>query len=247
MRLKLSMTTLLAALVLPLGSAFAESVRFATIDYEPYALHDDPSGRLGLLVDIHSAIAERAELAYSDNSLPIPRLIKNLDHDISDCSVFLLTPWSEGVYLPVAKALDRVDTIIVTRPGLRITKVEDLHHYRVAIPRGGLEGKSVTTDPDIERFFTNDIRQSVKMLRAGHVDAIVGTAFTILFRLSSEGASRNEIGEIFTYESQEMWLHCAKNQLADETIAKLRKATGSLRMEGAFDSLIKRYISDIFS
>ena len=97
MRLKLSMTTLLAALVLPLGSAFAESVRFATIDYEPYALHDDPSGRLGLIVDIHSAIAERAELAYSDNSLPIPRLIKNLDHDISDCSVFLLTPWSEGV------------------------------------------------------------------------------------------------------------------------------------------------------
>ncbi len=247
MCLKFSLTTLLAALVLPMSSAFAEPVRFVTIDYAPYALHEDTLGRLGLFVDIHAAIAERAELAYSDNALPIPRVIKNLEHNISDCGVFLLTPWSEGIYIPVAKVLDRFDTIIVTRPGLKIAQVEDLRNHRVAIPRGGLEGKLVATDPDIERFITNDIEQSVKMLRAGRVDAIAGTAFTILFRLSAEGVSRNDIGQIFTYERQQVWLHCAKDQLPDETIMKLRQATDALRIEGVFDTFIKRYISDAFS
>ncbi|WP_167684620.1 substrate-binding periplasmic protein [Parasedimentitalea denitrificans] len=247
MRLKLSLTTLLAALVLPLDAALAEPVRFVTIDYKPYALHDDPKGRHGLLVDINTAIAERAELAITDSVLPITRVVKNLAHNVSDCGVFLLTTVTEQEYIPVAKILDRFETIIVTRPGLGISKIEDLRDQRLALPRGSFEGSSVLDDPKIELFYTNNTEQGVHLLQAGRVDAVAGTSLSLLFQFSVENMGQNEIGEIFTYERQEMWLQCAKNQLPDETIAKLRKATDSLRMEGAFDTLIKRYIPDIFS
>lgn len=247
MRLKFYLTALLSAFLLSNSPAFAEFVRFATIDYPPYALHDDPDGRFGLLVDINTAIAERAELAYSDSVLPITRVIKNLERDVSDCGVFLLTSVSKETYIPVAKILDRFDTIIVTRPGLKIAQVEDLHNQSLALPRGSFEGSSVVTDPDIERFFTNDTEQGVHLLKAGRVDAIAGSALSILFQLSGEDMSRSDIGEIFTYERQQMWLQCAKDQLPDKTIMKLRQATDSLRMEGVFDTFIMRYISDAFS
>ena len=225
----------------------AEPVRFVTIDYEPYALHDDFEGRLGLFVDINTAIAERAELAYSDTVLPITRLIKNLAHDVSDCGVFLLTSVSKEAYIPVAKILDRFDTIIVTRPGLEISEINDLHHKRLALPRGAFDGSSILTDPDIERYFTNNTEQGVDLLKAGRVDAIAGSSLSILFNFSSENMSRHEIGDIFTYQRQQMWLQCAKGQLPEETIMRLRQATDSLRIEGVFDTLIKRYISDVFS
>ncbi|TLP60459.1 amino acid ABC transporter substrate-binding protein [Parasedimentitalea maritima] len=247
MRPNFSLTALLSAMLLSTSPAFAELVRYATIDYAPYALHDDPQGRLGLFVDINTAIADRAELNHSDTLLPISRVIKNLEHDVSDCGVFLLTSISKEAYIPVAKILDRFDTIIISRPGLKITQEADLSNQRLAIPRGSFEGSTIATDPNIDRVLTNNAEQSVHLLKAGRVDAIAGTSLNILYQLSLEGMSRNEIGDIFTYERQEVWLQCAKNQLSEETITKLRQATDALRLEGVFDTFVRRYISEAFS
>mgnify|MGYP000580439632 CR=1 FL=1 len=246
MRLNFSLTTLLAALLLPLGSAFAEPIKFATVDYVPYALHDDIHGRWGF-ADVNEAIAERAGIAISEDVLPMARTIKNLERGLTDCVVFARTPWSEEKFQPVAKILDRFDAAIFTRAGMPISRVEDLHGKRLAIPRGSFLDSPISSEPNIERVVTNDYEQSVRLLKAGRVDAIAGSEISIFYYFSVEEMKREDIGSILKIIHASLWLHCAKEVLADDVVMQLRKATDALRSEGVFDRLVQRYIPADFS
>jgi len=247
MRLNFSLTTLLAALVLSVTSAFAEPIKFATVDYVPYVLHDDIHGRLGLLADVNAAIAERAGISISDEVLPMARAMKNLERNVTDCIVFARTPWSEEKFQPVAEVLDRFDAAIFTRAGLSIAQVEDLHGKRLAIPRGSFSDSPISSDPNIERVVTNDYEQSVRLLKAGRVDAIAGSELSIFYYFSVEEMKREDIGSILTIIHASLWLHCAKGLLADDVVMQLQQATDALRSEGAFDRLVQRYIPADFS
>jgi len=234
-------------IVLLHNPAFAEDIAFATVDLVPYALHDDAGGRLGLMSDIDSAIADRAGLSYTDDVFPMARAIKNLEHGITDCVVLALTPWSEAKFIPVAKVLDRFDAIIVTRAGLPITRIEDLHGERLAIPRGSFLDSPISSDPDIELVLTNGYEQSVRLFKASRVDAIAGSELSILYYFSVEEIGRETVGGILPIVHASLWLHCAKGQVSDDILTRLEEATNALRMEGTFDRLLKRYISDDFS
>jgi len=221
----------------------AETVNFVTFDLVPYALSDDPDGRLGLFVDINKAIAIRAGVTFTDTVLPIARALKNLERGLSDCAVFVLTPWSKVEFTPVAEVLNRFDVIIVPRTGLSTSRIEDLHGQRLALPRGSFRDLPISTDPDIQQVLTNGYKQSVRLLKAGRVDAIIGSELSILFYFSIEKMTPNDIGDAFTFERNQLWLQCAKGHLSEETITKLQQTTTSLRMEGVFDKLIKQYIA----
>ena len=247
MRLNVSLTTQLAALVLSVGSAFAEPIRFATVDYVPYALHDDLHGRLGLFTDFSTAIAERAGISISEDVLPMARAIKNLERGLTDCAIMARTPWSEEKFQPVAKVFERFDAAIFTRAGLTITRVEDLHGKRLAIPRGSFLDSPISSDPNIERVETNDYKQSVRLLKAGRVDAIAGSELSIFYYFSVEEMMREDIGSILSIVHASLWLHCAKGDVSDDVLMQLRQATDALRSEGVFDRLVKRYIPAGFS
>lgn len=238
--------TLLSMLVFSFTSKpiFAETIKFATFDFAPYALRDDPDGRRGLFIDIDTAIAARAGITITDSVLPIARALKSMERGASDCSVFLLTPWSDANFIPVAKILhDRLDTVFVTRAGLVITRIEDLHGHRLSIPRGSFRDSPISQDPKIQRVLTSGYAQSVRLLKAGRVDAVAGSELSILYYLSAEGLSQKDIGVIVKYDPKQLWLHCGKGQLSDELLTKLEQATNSLRLEGAFENLAERYIS----
>ncbi len=248
MTMRQSIAALMSILVLAIAGKpiDAETVRFATFDFAPYALRDDPDGRLGLFVDIDRAIAARANITITDRVLPIARALKDLERGVSDCSVFVLTSWSEDNFIPVAQINDRLETVIVTRRGLTINSIEDLHGHRLAIPRGSFRDLPISTDPEIRQVFTNGYEQSVRLLKAGRTDAIAGSELSILHYLSIEKMNREDIGEVFPFERKQLWLQCARDQLSSEMISKLQQATDSLRMEGVFDDLLRRYIPEGF-
>jgi len=233
-------SALLGALTLA-GQSVADPVRFSTIDYAPYALTGDALGRDGLIVDIVSVTAEQARLEHINSVLPISRVIKDLASGVADCGVFLQTGPSKAAYEQVAKIYDRFDTVIVARAGLTLTSVDDLKGSRLAIPRGSFEGSSILEDPEIKIVLTNDVAQSVALLVAGRVDAVSGTELSILYELSLLETGRDVLGEVFTYERQEMWLQCAKDQLPEIEVEGLRQAANALREGGAYADIMRAY------
>ena len=225
---------------------FAESVKFGTFDFAPYALHDDPEGRLGLFVDINSAIAAKAGITFTDSVLPIARVVKDMEHGITDCAVIVQTPWAIDNFIQVAEIHNRLEIIVVTRPELSISSINDLNGLRLAIPRGSFKNLPVSTDPEIEQVLTNSYQQSIHMLRAGRVDAIAGSAISIFHYFSVEDMTQADIGVVFPFEQNTLWLQCAKGQLSEDVLMKLDSATEALRLEGIFEDLIARYIPPEF-
>ncbi|MCZ6861517.1 MAG: transporter substrate-binding domain-containing protein [Alphaproteobacteria bacterium] len=222
--------------------ATAETVKFTTMNFAPYALAEDDSGRRGLFVDINATIAAKAGIDIVDSVVPIARVMKNLQRGVSDCAVFLLSPWSGANFLAVAEVVDRFDSVIVTRKDLSIARVEDLHGQLLALPRGSYKEFPIATDPNIRRYPTNGYEQSAKLLKAGRVDAIAGTALSIYHNLSILSMSRKDVGVILPFDSKPVWLQCAKQQLSDGLIARLQQATDSLRAEGVFRRLVNQYV-----
>ncbi|NIZ62634.1 hypothetical protein DL239_16810 [Sedimentitalea sp. CY04] len=224
----------------------AETVKFGTFDFPPYALHNDPEGRLGLFVDISNAITARAGISTTNSILPIARVVKDMERGVSDCAIIVQTPWTKENFLQVAEIHNRLDIIVVTRPGLSISSIEDLHGQRLAIPRGSFKNLPISTDSDIKQVPTNSYLQSLNMLRAGHVDAIAGSAISTFHIFSIENITRADIGVVFPFEQNSLWLQCAKGQLSKDVLTKLERATRALKLEGIFEDLVTRYIPPEF-
>ncbi|HIF10605.1 MAG TPA: transporter substrate-binding domain-containing protein [Sneathiellales bacterium] len=123
-----------------------------------------------------------------------------------------------------------------------ITRIKDLHGRNLALPRGSYVGFPIATDPEIRRFSTNGYAQSARLLKAGRVDAIAGTALSIYYHLSVMKMGRTDIGGILSFASKPVWLHCAKRQLSEKLVVRMRQATNSLRKEGAFRRMLDRYV-----
>lgn len=224
------------------SAARAQAIEFATFDVVPYVLHDDPEDRSGLFLDFNKAISDRAGMPHVSTVLPIARAMKNVETGVSDCLISASSPRATEKLLPVAVIIENIDAVIVTSPGIPITRIEDLHGKRLAIPRGSFRNFSITTDPHIERHLTNDYVQSVRLLKAGRVQSIAGSEFSIIFYFSVENIEREDVGGILRLKRGPLWLHCSKQRLSDDLIEKLRQSTDALREEGVFDELINRYI-----
>ena len=222
--------------------AASEAVRFATVDFAPYALSDGKGERRGLIVEINATIAARAGVTIVDSVLPIARVLKNLQRGVSDCAVFLLSPWSNDKFVAVAEVYGHFDSVVVTRKGLPIARIEDLHGKLLALPRGSYTDFPIATDPNICRHRTNGYAQSARLLQAGRVDAIAGTALSIYHYLATLKMSRVDIGGILAFDRKPIWLQCAPSQVPDELVMAMRQATNLLRGEGAFRRLFDRYV-----
>lgn len=58
--------------------------------------------------------------------------------------------------------------------------------------------------------------------------------------------NQKEIGSVISFGHKPLWLHCAKQQLSEDLIARLRQATNSLRSEGVFLQILDRYTPQYF-
>ena len=217
-------------------------LRFATVDFAPYALVNGTPEKPGLIVEINAAIAARAKVKISDTILPIARVMKNLRHGLSDCAVFLLSPWSKERFIAVGEVIGRFDSIVVSRKGISINHVDDLQGRLLALPIGSYVGFQIGDDPKIRHHRTNGCAQSAKLLQAGRVDAIAGTALSICHYLSDLKMNRADIGDVLLFDRKPIWLHCREQSVSKAVIERFRQATNSLRTEGVFDRMFERYI-----
>ena len=160
-----------------------ETLHFATLHLEPYGFLGGEGAPRGIFQKIHATIARRAGFEFSDTVMPIKRALKAILRGTSDCGVFIRTRRNEEIYDHVAKVRDRFDSVIVTRSEFHITRVDGLNGHVLALPRGSYAGYSITESSKISRYLTNGYAQSARLLKAGRVDAIAGSAVSIFFNL----------------------------------------------------------------
>ena len=193
-----------------------------------------------MLRDINAAVSERAGLTYTDIIMPLKRIHKELVKGSIACATFIPAAWSKLDMIQVAEISANVDSIIVPKKGLAVRGLEDLYGLTIAIPRGRYSGMKIMTDPKINRVLTNGYNQSAAILRAGRVDAMVGTDVAVYYSLGAAGVGEADIGRPFVFLKLPLWLQC-RQDVDPGHIESLRRAANLLRAEGAFVRIKAHY------
>lgn len=214
-----------------------DPLRFATMNLAPYGIADDAPGAPGLFRAVNAAIVARAGLVAEDRILPLNRMLKHLQMGHFDCAITLAMP-TIGAYLqPVAEIRPRFTSVLVARAGLDLPDLGSLNGRLLAIPRGSYPGHRIASDPTIRRYLTNGYDQSARLLQAGRVDAIAGSAFSVFHNLQAVGMNRSGLGSIVEFDSKPLWLHCSPMTVTAGIRERLRSATVALRRSGRIDAI----------
>ncbi|MBT3536461.1 MAG: transporter substrate-binding domain-containing protein [Rhodospirillaceae bacterium] len=232
--------SLMCAPVASQAASQSAQICFGTFDLPPYGFYDDKNPRRGMLRDMNSAVAERASLTYTDRVMPLKRINKELVKGGVTCATFLPVPWTKRDLIQVAEIIPNLDSIVVPRKGLSITRLEDLFGLTIAAPRGSYAGTPIMTNPNINRLLTNGYNQSAAILKAGRVDAMAGSEIAVYHSLSVAGVSTSDMGKPFIFLKSPLWLQCRKDTNPAH-IERLREAAVQLRAEGAFDQIMAHY------
>jgi polar amino acid transport system substrate-binding protein len=239
---------LLGAFTIQSGVAFAdkETLRFATMNLEPYGFAEGEGGRLGMFQKLHAAIAQKANFQFTDTVMPIKRVIKQIRRGTSDCGTILRTTWMEEQLDQIAEIKPKFESIIVTRSGFNIKDEKDLDGHVVAIPTGSFTGYHIESSTAIVRHFTNGYAHSARLLKAGRVDAIAGSAVSLIYNMRQLNISSDDIGGVLIFDETPLWLHCTKGALSDNEIKRLRNAVASLQANGFINRLFSIHLASKF-
>jgi ABC-type amino acid transport substrate-binding protein len=234
----------LAAAVFGAEELGAQSVqiRFGTFELAPYGFHDGENSRRGMLRDVNGAIAAKAGLSSNDVVMPLKRINKELQKGVIMCASFIPSAWSSKALTQVAEIYADFKSVVIPRKRLTVSRLEDLHERSIAIPRGAYTGFQITEDAKIRRHLTNGYDQSALLLKAGRVDAMVGSDIAVYHSLRQAGLAKSDAGAPFVFLKSTIWLQCQKN-VDPALIERLRGAANSLRRDGVFDRLRIAYSS----
>lgn len=220
--------------------ADAVQVRFGTFDLAPYSFKNPNAPQRGMLSDFNAAIATHAGLTFTDLTMPLKRVNRELEKGFLDCACFIPSSWSRESFVLVHEVISKLNSVVVPRRGLEIGRFEDLYGHTVAMPRGAYRGWPLASDPKIQRYHTRSYAQSAVLLASGRVDAMVGTDIAVYYNLARAGVTRGDIGQPFVFLTSTVWLHCRKD-FDTAIVDQLRAAAKTLKADGAFDAIQARY------
>ncbi|MEG3640131.1 substrate-binding periplasmic protein [Magnetococcus sp. PR-3] len=244
----LTTVLLLWILVTPLNSWAAPPMppqtQWTTMTLSPYGFINQHGEIDGLLHAINQHIAQRGGLPSRFDLQPNTRLVEHLLRDLTDCSTFIRSGWSEEKTIPVADTGLKMHTIILARKGTPINSYADVQKLRVAVLRGSRFGHLIDNDPDMNRIESDDYAQSARMLAAGRVDALVGTDISLATELPASGLTPEQLEEPLTLSRRPVWVHCRMSMDGDPRIPIIEKQASLLRKSGIFQKLMIKYVNE---
>lgn len=233
-------------LVLALNASMAVQARPLNIDtvaVEPMGFVGADGTPTGIMFEIGNRIAEEAGLAYINELMPYARTAMNLQHGVSD---FTMRYGNEIILessIRVATIV-RGTNIIVGPATSHYKTLADLHGKSVGVLRGGSFNEGIDADKAIKKVAVRDYLQMVKMLRAGRLDACLGSSAGIYYTAHKLGVNPSELGEPLVVSSKDIELFYSKKTADEKTITALKLAVEKLKNSGEIRRIITRYMGD---
>ncbi len=218
-------------------------LRLVTLPFPPWGFHDQEKKPIGIGYEMANAIAERMGRTYVNRIVPMSRVLKEIEYGSADITIVLRTPYSEAVAVPVTSLDLSLRAVIWPRKGISIKSTDDLYALRLSMPIGMKVGKELTRiQKKLNIAPTNDYPQSLQMFQANRIDAIIGTEQSLLFNAIKKGMNPyEEFGTPYELSRYIVWVHASKQYIEREDIHKLQSVAQSLKDDGTFARILKKY------
>jgi polar amino acid transport system substrate-binding protein len=219
---------------------FAASVKIATIAVPPFGMVVDGKNA-GIYYDLANRLAEAAGLTYENKLIPVPRFEIELEEGTTDFLFSFPNETLNKVAINVTGIYTH-EIIVLGKKGVTFNSLQDLHGKQVAELIGSVMSEAVEADKAIRIVGIRTYVQGVKMLLAGHVDAILGTKTGLYYAIQQMGNSLAEFGEPLVLQTNQVDVFFSKKTANEEVIAALKSAAERLIQENVIQQIDANYI-----
>jgi ABC-type amino acid transport substrate-binding protein len=223
------------------SSATAENLRLATLATAPYGFIEQDK-TVGLIYDMLNLIAETAEFSYTNQLMPLARIIADLESGEIDATICIPHEAVKKVGVLIMP-MPRIETIVIGLKGTSFPTLVSLHGKTVGIIRTASYDAAFIKDPAIIKYEVNSYEQNVNMLIAGRLDAIAGVKTAIYYLATQLKCSPEMFGEPLILNTNEAWLLISKQTATKSLIARLKHAVERLNQKKKLQGIDDKYLA----
>lgn len=233
---------------------WAETIRFATIDYCPFTC--DPSkemGKEGFMTDVVREAFEEAGYTLVIDILPYARAVNSVQAGKHDGIIVVGRDYAPDlVYPDEPTVVQRVAFLVNSETSWRYTGVESLSRVTVAIVKG-----FHYVDPDLIAYLAKEqrnekrvhvihgestTRRGLLMLQAYRVNTFLEGEYSALYQLEKMGIRERITIAGYTTEAFEDYTGFSPlNPAADRHAEILSDKLTELKKSGRLDGILRRY------
>jgi len=217
----------------------AEPFSLATIALPPYGYSEKGQPK-GLTYELGNAIATEAGLTPTNSILPFARAMEEIALGKVDAIIMFPNPTIDscaenlGLVLPM-------ETIILGRAGTPLRSLRDVRGKTLATIRGAKYDDRISKKNGIILYPTDSYSQSLKMLLAKRVDAVVGPKMGLYFTAKRDAIPKRALGAPLVL-SVAKGCFFLSNKVSDGQIRqRLIEAIERLKKNGTINALSAKY------
>ena len=113
---------------------------------------------------------------------------------------------------------------------------------RLAMTRGTRFSDRIDNNSRFIKVFTTNYEQSLVLLKAGRVDAVIGTSVSLDYLLKYTGEPEGGMAPPLIINSKSLALYCHKSVLDDERLERLRTIVKRMHDSGEIRSVFNDYL-----
>jgi len=196
--------------------------------FPPFAFDESDETHLGSVVRYYQLLADETGLDIQVVRMPYARMVKSLRQGSLDIAIiFRNADLANSVNYTGRVSYARV--AIVPQKNRLIEEYEQLLLLSgIAVIRGASFGPRFDYDQNLRKYFVNDYKQGMSMLKLGRVNAVVGSLAGIEYTSSAIGVDMDNWGRPFLLPDKEWWLHFSKRSKHRIAESQLKKAVQAL-------------------
>ncbi|THB72698.1 MAG: hypothetical protein D6B25_16325 [Desulfobulbaceae bacterium] len=228
------------------GAEKGNIVTVASTESPPYRMFENGPPR-GAFIDILESVLQQANLTPRYHILPFKRCLAELKTGKSDLFIGLFyRPEREAfvIYLKptIAPYVTKVFYLNKGR-AQHIQKWEDLYRLKIGIRSGYKHHPDFDTDQRIQKYEVTTEEQSLQMLAANRIDAVLITEETGVYLIEKLGYSeRFEPAPLRLERYNPAYIVMSRKSRLKPYIAKLETAIAELISDGTMEAIRQKYL-----
>jgi len=229
---------LVCTVVLAAFSAQAEALRIVTVALPPYG-YTENGNDTGLTYELCNLIAQEAGFEPRNRIVPLARAMEEIATGKADMVLMLpnqkinANARNLGLLLPM-------ETIIIGRADSLYRSLKDVRGKRMATVRDAEYDDRITKQNGIILYPTKDYSQSLKMLLAGRVEAVIGPKLGLHFTAKANNFPKQAFGEPLVLSVAEGSVFIS-NKTSGDIAKRISAAVNQIKKNGSARKLMGKY------
>lgn len=246
----------LVVLLLSLSACIAhpaiagDPLRLALLHTEPWGFYaPDSSAKdgsnlisTGIMVEVAQAVAQESGIEFRHKLIPNARMWRDIK--TGDCDLaFAIRSADRDDYVRYAGHLFTFGSIVVGRPGTKLSSYEDLSGLRIGVLGDIRLNPKFDQDGQLHKIELRDYETMVEMLLAGRLDAVAGNSISLYYLLQKRKQPAQQWPQLLLQKT-EVWAQFSRRSPRASDAEKLTETIDRLRQKGFFETLLTRYAGD---